>query len=79
MIERAEITVIGPVNGMGEMDIRGSYVGITVSFGGVTHRLRVSVGQAQEMALALHGLLLDRQIGALTMARRDTIAISTAS
>lgn len=73
MTERAEITVIGPVDGIGQFDIRGSYVALAVCLDGKTERIRVSVGQAQVMAEALNGLLLDRPLGAFTIKRHGTI------
>jgi hypothetical protein len=65
----ADIVVIGPVNGMGEADIRGSYVGMSVAIGHSQHEVRISVGGARDLAQSLNGLLLDRHLGARTLQR----------
>lgn len=69
-MDRAEITVIGLMNGMGEMDIRGAYVGFAVCVNNsAIQRFKTSVGQAQAVAQSLNGLLLDRHLGARTLQR----------
>ena len=65
----ADIVTLGPVNGMGEDDIRGSYVGVSISLGHVRHRVRISVGGAKDLARSLNGLLLDWHLSARTLQR----------
>jgi hypothetical protein len=53
----ADVGVSGPINGMGEPDLSGSYMRLSVSAHGFTRWHKISIGAAEVLAAELAGLL----------------------
>lgn len=58
---KTDVAALGRCNGMGELDRRGSYVGLVYHSGGEMTYLMISEGQAANLIGELGGALAQRE------------------